>query len=205
MQIDALIFDWVGVLLRVRTGAARCERSIRVDEYISRQWRKETTEAGLVAYVGIDPTDFEQTMATYISETFEAYEPLWMQLPALKRRYRLAVINNGPALTLPFFEDHFGFRPHGIFVNSEQEQAWKPNPAIFRATLTRLGVAPEHALYMDDAEWTAEIEKITGIRSLRWVNHQEGFASLQRLLDATVEQFIGGDPQNPDNISSRTS
>lgn len=98
--------------------------------------------------IPLSPAEFLRTFAGWPRGLYPGVESL---LGVLRPRHRLACLSNsnelhwrafGPALA-PHFES--------TFVSFELGLA-KPDPAIFRAALTGLGVAADEVLFFDDAE-----------------------------------------------------
>src|SRR5207244_3349974 len=93
-----------------------------------------------------------------------AFEPVPGALDALERlrTYGLAlgVVSNWDE-TLP--ERLSGFRVDAV-VSSAEAGAPKPDPAVFRLALERLGVRPERALHVGDAQADEEGARRAGMR-----------------------------------------
>jgi len=54
-----------------------------------------------------------------------------------------------------------------LVVDSSQEGMRKPNPAIFRLTLERLGgLAPERTVFLDDCEGNVKAAKSLGMQTV---------------------------------------
>lgn len=118
-----------------------------------------------------------------IVERYEAFEPLWQALPALRRKYRLGVINNGTALTLPAFEARFHMaETFDQFVSSARVGICKPDPRIYRLAAGRLGVLPAECLYMDDSLPNVEGARAVGMQALWWQTHAQGWKEVGNWL-----------------------
>ena len=92
------------------------------------------------------------------------YGPLLRRLAA---RYRLAVVSNFDG-RLPRVLASLGLRPLvDLVVHSTAAAAAKPDPAIFRAALSALGVAPSAALHAGDGP-VADVEgaRRAGLRAV---------------------------------------
>jgi putative hydrolase of the HAD superfamily len=69
----------------------------------------------------------------------------------LRPRYRTAIISNAADNLTRFITDDFPMiDAFDLVVGSAYEKVMKPNPAIYRAALERLGVAPQEAVFIDD-------------------------------------------------------
>lgn len=125
--------------------------------------------------LGIDDREF----ATHVSQ---AYYQAWVShlklfpevrevLAALRGRFRLGVISNGPSdiqrYKLKLFDLEREFDP--IVISGEVGVA-KPNPAIFRRALELARVSPPEALYVGDSP-VYDIVGAKGVgMQMVWVN-----------------------------------
>lgn len=180
MEIQTIFFDWVGVLLEKRK--ILDPKSKELSEYICRNWRGHTSKNDAISYLKITENKLDDLLNSYVSNNFTKYKPIWDLLPILAEKYNLAVINNGPKITKPYFDEVFGFSKYGLFINSEEEGLWKPDPDFFELALQKINAKKENSTFMDDAELTESLTKKTGIYSFRWKTHNEGFNTLLNLL-----------------------
>ncbi len=73
-------------------------------------------------------------------------------LEALRPRFKLGLITNGPSRTQrPKIEQFRLIDYLDLLIVSEEVGAAKPDPAIFAIALERLGVAPSEALFVGDS------------------------------------------------------
>jgi HAD superfamily hydrolase (TIGR01509 family) len=71
-------------------------------------------------------------------------------------RYRLAIVSNAPPGLARWLADwKIGQLFDYIFCSGEEGMA-KPDPAVFKVTLDRLGVGPREALFIDDTQRNVE-------------------------------------------------
>ena len=72
-----------------------------------------------------------------------------------------------------------------VIVDSSEVGVRKPNPAIFAIALERLGgVAPERAVFLDDAEGNVEGARRAGLHAILVHDVAEGLRALDALLAA---------------------
>ena len=98
-MIKAILFDFMGILL-FRKGDYMSDPLVdEVDDIIGKvtndnEFKKYTKEK-------YDLTDkqFEEVLNKVVNK-YEKYQPLWDLLPSLKEKYKLAIVNNGTALTM---------------------------------------------------------------------------------------------------------
>jgi YjjG family noncanonical pyrimidine nucleotidase len=153
-----------GLHLRVLAGeigldAARVERFRRLFE-----------SAGVPADVSL----VRQAASTYR----ERYMRSWREVPgatallcALRPRARLGIVSNNLTREQQDKLRFCGFDAHlDVVVISEEAGAWKPDAAIFRLALERIGVNAEEAVMIGDA-WHADISgaRAAGLRTI-WFN-----------------------------------
>ena len=68
-----------------------------------------------------------------------------------------------------------------VMVISAEERLMKPDPAIYRLTLERLGVRPEEAVFVDDREENVQAARALGIHGIRYRSREQVFAELRTL------------------------
>ena len=129
-----------------------------------------------------DIIDFEQKIMG--ADKYEEFKPLWRILPELRKKFKLAVINNGTSLTLSKFESKFHINDtFDLFVSSATEGVKKPDGNIYKLTVQRLGVKPDECLFMDDSLSNIEGAKKLGIATIHWENRQIGFERFIKLIN----------------------
>jgi putative hydrolase of the HAD superfamily len=85
-------------------------------------------------------------------EQMQLYEDAPRTLEALRTRYRLGLITNGPSEIQRRKIERFGLRNYlDVLIVSEEEGVAKPDPAIFVLALEQLGVGPDAALFVGDS------------------------------------------------------
>ncbi|HVL48198.1 MAG TPA: HAD family hydrolase [Candidatus Thermoplasmatota archaeon] len=122
----------------------------------------EARFARLLARHGVeDPALARDLAARYFrvrAETIRPYQGVAAAVEDLAGRYPLAIVSNAPA-GLP--EDTLartGLARHfRVVVSAGAAGVRKPDPAIFRLALDRLGVAPARTMMVGDA-WTIDLE-----------------------------------------------
>ncbi len=149
-----------------------------------------TKKGILFDWVGVlvlpsSPID-EDTSARSIAASFEKFEPLWELLPSLGDYFKMCVVNNGPAATIPHFEELFGFSRFLEFVNSEIEGVEKPNPEIYQRACERLNLPPDQCLYMDDNSGLPKETMDLGMEFIWWQTPEQGLADFKGWLVLTA-------------------
>ncbi|MEW6232039.1 MAG: HAD family hydrolase [Chloroflexota bacterium] len=146
-HIQALLFDFVGVLLLQRNDYVPDEMVDAVDALAGQVVDDhQFTETVLNDYRLPEPMFYY--ILTKIVDKYTPFHPLWNLLPELRRRYKLAIINNGTSLTLPLFNAKFGINDKfDAFVSSAVEGTRKPDTQIYLRACERLRVPPERCLF----------------------------------------------------------
>ena len=131
----------------------------------TREWHEEVTRL-LGISLGFD--EFCAAWNGVLDPETILPEELFAQLGA---RCRLALLSNTDPLHSAFLERQFPFVRHfPVRVYSCSIPASKPSPAIYRATLERLGLAPAEAVYIDDIAEYAEAAHRLGMDAIRFEN-----------------------------------
>ncbi len=125
------------------------------------------------------------------------FDDVAVLLQQLQGRFSMAVITNGPQDTQLDKLDVVGFGGYfELFVASGMHRVVKPDPALFKIALDRLGVAPESTWHIGDS-LSADVAgaKAAGLGAAVWLNRNGAvrtpeepepdleIASLTELLD----------------------
>lgn len=97
--------------------------------------------------------------------------------------FKTAAVSNNVREWQPFWDA--AMPPHDRFdavVFSCQVGLRKPNPAIYRLALERLGVEPEAALFLDDFAAMADGARRVGMTAIDVVDHDDAIAEARALL-----------------------
>lgn len=182
LNIKAILFDLVGVLV------------FKKEEYISTTLDEINASKIEKLFNHIDDqkllddiktqlnlTDEEiKTALPCIPSKFELYPPLWTKLPKLKKKYRIAVVNNGNAIALDHWNSQFDFNIFDLFVNSGLEGVRKPEAEIFIRTCQRLKVKPGECLFMDDSLENIESARKLGMQVIWWNKEDRKEVNMQK-------------------------
>jgi len=194
VTIQALIFDWGGVLRRTADPTPRRELerqlglpSWSVDRLVFGHPLWEEAQTGRISDEELWASVAEQLgldaggLAGFL-EAFWAGDRLDEDLIDLIRRlrasgYRTALLSNNPASLLQHLEE-LGVDVFDVTVVSGCEGVMKPDPAIFELALERLGVGAGEAVFVDDYRVNVEAARVAGLRAV----HFRGLAPLRRSL-----------------------
>jgi putative hydrolase of the HAD superfamily len=142
-------------------------------------WREVLAPAGIV-----DPVEIARFADAVFAGGERIHPEMMALLHELKGRYKLAVLSNASwteeELSRLMVEE-YGLPADFLFdavITSASAGVVKPDPAIFRLALERLGVAPEEAIFTDDlASFTAAAAAV-GLRTFTFT----GPAGLRHFL-----------------------
>jgi HAD superfamily hydrolase (TIGR01509 family) len=107
-------------------------------------------------------------------------------LYSLQGRYKLAVLSNAPPRLTRWLEDWNILDLFDDVVCSGDVGLVKPDPAIFQLTLTRLGVSPEEAIFIDDSPGHVAAARALGMCAIQFTSAGALSSELDRLLEARV-------------------
>lgn len=169
-NITTILFDMVGVLLFKKEGYIAKTQAQKNAEKIENLYN-HTDDKKLLRDVKtkLELTDEEINQALpCIPAKYEKFVPLWNILPTLKKKYKLAIINNGNALAHPHWLNRFDYSVFNLFVNSALVGIRKPDPKIYLLTCEKLGVTPIECLFMDDKKENVQIAQGLGMKIIWW-------------------------------------
>jgi putative hydrolase of the HAD superfamily len=99
----------------------------------------------------------------------------------LRGRYRMGLLSNASDILPQVLRERYGL--DGLFdveVISALVGLAKPDPAIYRLALERLGTAPEATIFVDDYEPNVAAAAELGIRAIHFVGYEALILALQK-------------------------
>lgn len=108
---------------------------------------------------------------------------IWNELlPKIKGSYKLAVINNGPAMTVPYFKKENNFVEFfPIFINSSEVGSKKPDSRIYLIALQQMNLKPEECIFIDDTLVNVLGAEKIGIKGLLFTDYEKLLIHLKAL------------------------
>jgi putative hydrolase of the HAD superfamily len=196
---DGLIFDFFGVLTFNMVEVISCfeEREKIARGSFLRAWADPRGQElfrqlelgaitqtdwneGFAALIDVAP---ENLIARYLHDAFPAHKVLKVARQARDAGIKTAVLSN--SLGREPYDPYAGFDLHGVFdevVFSAEHGVRKPDPAIFRLVLDKLGVPAERCLFVDDSEENLAAAYRLGITPLLALDEQVVAARLRGVL-----------------------
>jgi putative hydrolase of the HAD superfamily len=101
----------------------------------------------------------------------------------LKVRYKLAVLSNSPSGLARWLEDWDILDLFDVVFCSGDEGVAKPDPAAFHRVLSRLGVEPAEALFIDDSLRHVKAARALGLRGIHFTTAEALVEELGEVLD----------------------
>ncbi|MFJ1708733.1 HAD-IA family hydrolase [Kitasatospora sp. NPDC088346] len=166
-----------GVFLRAWADSRGQElfRKLELGQINQAEWN-----SGFAALIGVDSGDL---MARYLHDAFPAFLVLQVAREARAAGVRTAVLSN--SLGRAPYDPYAGFDLAGSFdavVLSADVGVRKPDPAIFRIVLDRLGVSADECLFVDDSETNLEAAAALGLTPLLGLDEDVVAKRLRDLL-----------------------
>lgn len=169
-DIKAILFDMIGVLLfkkndyNPKTSAQiNAEKIERLYNHIDDRKLLQDIKDKLK----LTDSEIKEALPC-IPGKYEKFTPLWNMLPDLKKRYSLAIINNGNALAKNYWDKRFDYSVFDLFVNSAIIGIRKPSPQIYLFACQKLNVKPQECLFMDNKEEYIKTAKTLGMKTIWW-------------------------------------
>lgn len=182
-EIKALIFDFIGVLLVKKENYKSDPVIDAIDGVIGRVTDDFDFKKRVMKKYEIDESEFNQFMEKIVNK-YEAHEGIWNLIDKIKKKYKLAIINNGTVFTLPKFIKKYKIdKKFDLFVSSAIEGIRKPDKRIYLITAKRLGVKPENCLFMDDYYDNVVGAQKCGMQAIYWKNPDQAFNELLNFLN----------------------
>lgn len=131
-------------------------------------WQKFLREAGLDERLGQSTVEDLNQLDAGMWTTQNAAMVAWQE--KVKARGLLtAILSNIGDNVLASVEREFGWiNRFDVLVWSYQLRIAKPDPAIYRHTLERLGTAPEETLFLDDKLVNIDAARALGIQAIQF-------------------------------------
>jgi len=103
------------------------------------------------------------------------------------RGLRTAILSNMGDTVLANIEREFDWLPQfDVLIWSYQHNMAKPDPAIYKLTLDRLGTRPEETLFIDDKQPNIDAAHALGLVGIL-------FSTIERLREQIFEQGLDED------------
>ncbi len=157
--------------------------------YVSRAW--EDAKRGRIAYdafwgdrlraLGLDMGDAQDAFKRRLFKHWGLLPGMRTLVCKLSDHYRLAVLSNTARRNFrAYLSERRGLDLFDIVVGSAEVGIAKPDPAIYRLALDRLGIAPGEALFVDDMPRNTRAAEKLGIPTILFTGAEPLRAELER-------------------------
>ncbi|MFA5751245.1 MAG: HAD-IA family hydrolase [Candidatus Paceibacterota bacterium] len=181
-KIRVIIFDFIGVLLFTKVTYKPNKIIDEIDQVIGKVTNDKLFKKELIKKYNLKEKEFDKILNKIVNK-YESFKPLWKLLPSLKKKYKLAIINNGTSLTLKEFKRKYNIDEFfNLFISSAIEGVRKPNSDIYKLATLKLGVKPKECLFMDDSLPNINGAKNFGMKTIYWENPNIGFKKFKEFL-----------------------
>ena len=199
-KINAVIFDMGGVLLRTmnsqpretiaeRFGVTRAELEAFI--FMSdTSLRSEVGELSDKEHWEIVLHHFNQPVGDHLKVYDEYFsgdaidKELMAFAVSLKPDYQLGLLSNAWVNARPLLKRHFDFIDvFDVSVFSCEVGMRKPDPAIFKMMLEKMGVEAENAVFIDDLPSNIEGAKSVGLHAIRFTDTPTAIAAVKAMLN----------------------
>lgn len=195
MAIKAIIWDMGGVIIRTedmgprdalakRLGLSREELNRIVFEPDDRKPAQlgeidgEVYSHATADRLGLYLQEFRQEFfgGDRLDEELVAY------IRELRLKHKTALLSNALSNLRTFLADWNITDAFDLIVVSAEEHLLKPDPAIYKLALDRLGVNAAEAVFIDDMEANVEGARRVGMHGIQFISREQALSELQTLL-----------------------
>jgi putative hydrolase of the HAD superfamily len=169
-NIRAIIFDLVGVLVfKNENYIPKTKEQLNAEkiEKLYNHLDDKKILSDIKEKLGLSSKEINEALS-YIPQKYEKNKELWDLLPKLKKKYKLAIMNNGNNIARKYWEKRFDFSILDFFINSAVEGIKKPDSKIYLIACKKLKVKPKECLFIDDLEENIKTAEELGMETIWW-------------------------------------
>ena len=199
-EIRAIIFDWGGVIqtLPGKDYRAGWERRLGLAPDTLANVFRELQEPLIVGAIsneeyiqrvadrlGLSSAEAADDFADAFYSVVRLNREVIAAVRELRTRFKVALLTNAWPDADKLLRDKQGIDVYAEFdayVNSAEVGMAKPDPAIYRLTLERLGVAPQEAVLLDDSLRNVEAARALGIHAIHVTDPATALVELEEFL-----------------------
>ena len=198
--IDAVIFDMGGVLLRTENPAPREALAasfgvtrMELEAFIfmsETSLRSEVGELSDKDHWEMALRHFNQPVNGYLAVYDEFFsgdtidQKLLGFVVSLKQDYQVGLLSNAWMNARTLLDEHFDFiNAFDVSVFSSEVGMRKPDQAIFKLILEKMGVKAENAVFIDDMPLNVEGAISAGLHAIRYTDTPQILTALKTMLN----------------------
>jgi len=179
-MIKGIIFNMVGPLLQknpeyvldeiIETAEKMRNHFLNDKEFIKALGKNEITKKYSL-----------EEIAKRIVSKYGKIPEIWnILLPKLKENYKLGIINNGTAITIPYFKKENNFDEFfQTFINSSGVDIEKLDSRIYLMVLEQMKLKPEECVFIDDTMDNVLGAEKVGMKGVLFTDYQKLRADLE--------------------------
>ena len=108
-------------------------------------------------------------------------------LPSLRERYRLGLLSNANDDLRQMLTERWQITDQfDDMIISAEVGLLKPDRRIYELAVSRLGVQPDEAVFIDDMPVNVEGARIAGLQAIQYLNNQQVIEDLESILQVAV-------------------
>jgi putative hydrolase of the HAD superfamily len=197
-DIEAIIFDFGGVMMDFRQLSSFQEQESQLglepgglSEILWRSPDWRLAEVGIItdeeywrrtgAKLGLHTSEAIRNFVQTLFRDAKTDRRMADLVRRLRGRYRTGLLSNASDVLPRLLRERYGL--DGLFdvkVVSALVGLAKPDPAIYRLALERLGTVPEATVFVDDYEPNVAAAAELGIRAIHFVGYEALIPALQK-------------------------
>jgi HAD superfamily hydrolase (TIGR01509 family) len=181
-MIKGIIFDMVGPLLQ-KNPEYVFDEVVEAAEKMRDLFPNDKEFVQALGRSEITKRYSQEEIAKKIVSKYCKVSEIWSGLlPKIKDVYSLGVINNGTAITIPYFKKENNFDDFfSIFINSSEVNLKKPDSRIYLMALEQMKLKPEESIFIDDTEENVLGAEKVGMKGILFTDHQSLLIGLRSL------------------------
>ena len=181
-MIKGIIFDMVGPLLQ-KNPEYILDEVVETAENIKNKFPNDEEFINALKENEITKRYSLEEIAQKIVSKYCKIPEIWNTLlPKLKENCKLGIINNGTAITIPYFKKVNNFDEFfSTFINSSEINIEKPDSRIYLVALKQMNLKPEECVFIDDTiDNVLGAEKV-GMKGVLFTDYQKLVIDLKSL------------------------
>ena len=200
MSLRAVIFDFGGVLVRTQSQARRESWARRLNLSVAElndivfgaenghaeqlgQWTEDEHWDWVGRRIGLSGDSLARFRRHFFANDVVDAD-LLAQVDRLRvAGYHLGLLSNAGGGARRIFEQYGVLHHFDSVTISAEEGVMKPDPRIYRIALARAGVAPEEALFVDDAIENVEAARALGMQAIHFQDPAAARQEITKLVD----------------------
>jgi epoxide hydrolase-like predicted phosphatase len=205
-MIQAIIFDWGGVLMRTvdASGRRKWEQKLGLPLYAvdrvvhgSRSWKQAQSGvisdaeywADVAAQLGLDEAALAEFRRDYFSGD-QLNQEMVQFIRSLRPRFQTALLSNASPNLHKLLDRLDVTDLFDVIVVSGSVGVQKPAPAIYHLVLQRLGLAPAETLFVDDFIQNIEAAQALGMQTFHFCPGLDWRTELSTRLGINIQYPI---------------